>query len=155
MPTPGGSPTAKDSGGIPSPQFWDNVASAYEYLFGSSRTGELFSSGVHIVPANSGGYVAGQAVKTSAGVFFGVYGQYKGASNVWIMVFDSNGAPSNGATPLASTALTSVAITDINWFIATGRPYKFSSGLYVGISSTGGTFTASASTDISFTTEYI
>jgi hypothetical protein len=156
MPSPGGSATVKDSGGIPSPQFWDSVAGAYSYLYGDTASGTLYTSGPHIVPANSGGYKANQLVKSSAGIFFGVYGQYKGASNIWVMVFDAAGTPSNGSTPLASTAVPiSSGGLDVNWFISAGVPYKFSNGLYISISSTGGTFTQSVSTDISFTTEYL
>lgn len=156
MPTPSGSATVKDSGAIPAPQFWDNAAAAYQYLQGTNFTGELFATPAPITPAKSTGYVASQTVKTSGGIFFGANGCYKGSVAAWIMMFDAAAAPATGAVPFASVPVgpTSGGV-DNPWFYQPARPYWLTAGLVIALSTTGGTFTASANTDITITTEYI
>ena len=158
MPSPNGSPVVADINAVPAPQFWDNVAQAYAYLYGDATRGEHFTRQAPIVPYHSAGYEIGHQIKTSAGTFFGVSGGYKSTVNVaWIMVFDSNGVPTTGAFPLTVTSVGPITTgsADLNWFINPGKPYIFNNGLYIALSTTGGAFTASANTDLFMTVEYV
>lgn len=147
-----------DAGGNAAPQAFDANANSYFYLGGDSIRTEAFYRQAPIVPFNLGAYTTGGLVKSGAGgTFFGAYGQYNGSANAWIMVFDANGAPSTGTKPLASTAVGPITPSgpDVNWFIAPGKPYTFTTGLYIALSTTGGTFTSSGSSNLTGTVEFI
>lgn len=160
MAGPSASTIVFDTAGNAAPQFWDDVLDEYAYAAGSvydsgNKVGELFARQAPIVPYGIGAYAAHATVKSSAGTFFGAYGQYKGSVNAWIMIFDASSAPTTGATPLAAIAVAPIGAIDNNWSMQPGKPYTFSTGLYVALSSTGGTFTASSNTDLTGTIEYL
>jgi|SRR6516225_1111638 hypothetical protein len=154
MPTPQGSALIKDLNGIPIPQTWDPVNQVYVPLGGDNATEHLFAeprpftSGQIVNSATVGNaYRVGFSFQTSPGKFYGATGQYKGSSAIWIMAFDSASAPSANAIPLIATAVPAASGADQNWILSPGAAYVLSNGLYIGISTTGGLFTASTNAD--------
>jgi hypothetical protein len=149
-----------DTGGNAAPQGWDDVLLQFFYLAGAvydsgNNVGELFARPAPISPFKVGAYAVGATAKSGAGTFFGASGQYNGSANGWIMVFDAVSAPSTGTVPLYATAVGPASGPDVNWFISPGKPCKFATGLYVALSTTGGTFTASAVAALTGTVEYL
>lgn len=148
----------RDAGNSAAPQAFDATANTYFYLGGDSVRLEGFFRQAPIVPFALGAYTNSAQVKSAAGTYFGASGQYKGAVVAWIMVFDSNGAPSTGATPLDSTSVppgNGTSGPDVNWSMSPGKPYTCSNGIYIALSSTGGTFTALGNTDLTGKVEYV
>lgn len=72
-----------------------------------------------------------------------IEGYHRGASNVWLQVFDTITDPQAGDIPIYQLPLTATSQFFEDWQTKT---YNFSKGVYVAISSTEGTYTASANT---------
>lgn len=160
MAGPSASSIVLDTNSNAAPQLWDDTLDEYAYAGGAvydtgNKVAELFARQAPIVPYNIGAYAIGGTAKSSAGTFFGAYGQYNGTVNGWIMVFNATSAPTTGTVPIAATAVGPNAGPDVNWYISVGKPYTCSTGIYIALSTTGGTFTASAVTAITGTVEYL
>lgn len=138
-----------DPTGAPIPQLWDPILGNW-YAF---STVSRFKIGNAV--GNASGYHFGVNAMSGAGWFKGAAGTYKGSVPVWIMVFNTTSGP--GAIVPEYVTPVPQAISgqgDMPWFISPGAPSYMSAGIWIAISTTGGLFTSTTSTDFSGTVEY-
>ena len=144
----------RDANGNPGPQLYNAIADAFYALQGQSDGG-IFThekpDGTGVLATSfytSSALESAKAVKTSAGMLFGLSVYNNSAGTLYLMVFDNSGGtpPATGAVPnlipravatLSTFDLTSAALTKFGW--------KFVNGLYVALSTTQATYTADGS----------
>lgn len=150
MSTPTTTRLLLDPSGTPIPQIWDPVLSAW-VAFSTLNTFQI-----GLAAGNASGYHFGVQAMNGPGWFKGVAGYYKGSVPAWIMIFNTIGATGSNVVPLYATPLQPVVAGqgDQPWFISPGAPIYMSAGIWIAISTTGGEFTPSTSTDMAGTVEF-
>lgn len=89
---------------------------------------------------HSPGYQIGLQVKTGPGYLFGFTAYSSNAAAQWIQVFDLASAPATGAVPVVIFKVPTVSHIGVNWVPAR----TFLTGIWIGNSTTGPTYTAGA-----------
>lgn len=95
-----------------------------------------------LVPLNihSPAYQLGLQVKTGPGYLFGFTAYSSNVAAQWIQVFDLVGAPASGAIPVVAFKVATATHLYQNWVPAR----TFLTGIWIGNSTTGPTYTAGA-----------
>lgn len=89
---------------------------------------------------HSQAYETGHQVKTGPGYLFTLTAYSSNVAAQWIQLFDLAGPPSTGAVPVVAFKVAAAAHVFINY----NPPRTFLTGIWVGNSTTGPTYTAGA-----------